>query len=306
MYTLSLAGAMSLVGAAAANAANVFNPTYMPKAGEGYVKGGTAFVMTSEDAETTAGKSSDKETDDGLANVNSFGFEFGYGIFNGLTLKVANNTAPRHGSYSYSMFNNPETTLALNYRILDDQNKLDVYFAWDVQFADKDADYDSNWVNLGVKFGQDLGNFAYNVGAEINYALSAETEGFEDDGTGTGKFIKVKRELDSGLMYGLNADLMYKFNDKLSGNFDLALTMYSDLDETSKGEGVSYKKTYEYDLSYKAGLALNYQLRENTTLRGKLAYETLGSGEWKDNGEDKGDTAKSDDISLGFEVAVAF
>lgn len=295
MYTLSLAGAMSLVGAAAANAANVFNPTYMPKAGEGYIKGGTAFVMTSEDGIEDSGVK--EEVDDGIKNVNDFSFEFGYGIFNGLTLKVANSTAPRHGSYSYKLFSNPETTLALNYRILDDQNKLDVYFAWDVQFADKDADYDSNWFNLGVKFGQDLGNFAYNVGAEVSYGLKAEA--IDDDGD--------KNELDAALMYGLNADLMYKFNDKLSGNFDLALTMYSDVDASYKEAGLG-KTSYEYDLSYKAGLALNYQLKENTTLRGKLSYETLGSGEWKDKDGtgDKGDTAKSDNISLGFEVAVAF
>lgn len=294
MYTLSLAGAMSLVGAAAANAANVFNPTYMPKAGEGYIKGGTAFVMTSEDGEEDySGKK--RKTDDGLKNINDFFFEFGYGIANGLTLKVANSTAPRHGSFSYGKFSNPETTLALNYRILDDQNKLDVYFAWDVQFADKDAAFDSNWFNLGVKFGQDLGQFAYNVGAEVNYGLKAEIKVGAD-----------KVELDAPLMYGLNADLMYKFSDKLSGNFDLALVMYGDIDQTNKS--TNFKTAYEYDLSYKAGLAVNYQLRENTTLRGKLAYETLGSGEWKDKDGtgDKGDTAKSDNISLGFEVAVAF
>lgn len=277
--TLSMVSALSLAAAANANAAvNVMDPTYMPKAGEGYLKASTTFLNISDDSD-----------DDGISNVNRNQFQAGFGLGNGFTLQIG--TTPERGSVSYDK--DFQATVGLNYRIIDTNNKLDVYAAWDMQLADKDADYDSNQFNLGVKFGQDHGSITYNVGAELNYTLSAESEG--------GSTFKMEK--DSVLSYGINGEVMFKINDKFSTNLNLALLMYGDQDLTNKI--ASTKGTMEYDMSYRAGLALNYQFRDNVTLTGKLSYETFNEGEEK-WGNTKTDHDSIDEIGLGFGVAVAF
>lgn len=298
--TLSLVSAMSLAAAASANAASVVNPTYMPGAGEGYLKASTTFRSISDDTVTNA--------DDGIDNVNLNEFEAGFGFGSGLSFHFG--TTPIRGSSSYSLSamsavgskyaggvqDDPyQTTVGLNYRILDDANKLDLYLDWDVQFADQDSSFDSNRVNLGIKFGQDLASIAYNVGFELNYNMSSDIK------SGAGKLEK-----DASLDYGLNGEVMFKINDKFSTNLNLALLMYSDIDYDDKDPSDPAKYTQELDLSYRFGVAFNYQLRENVALTGKISYEEFAKGALKAKDGGKVDVDGLTELGVGFGVAVAF
>lgn len=225
---------------------------------------------------STSKVSGNPDTDTETLDVN-------YQIFYSLMDQLKIGLAP---TYSYSKTDGSsaksgfvEPSIVAQYRLLDGA-EAPLYLDLALDFSPALGESENTnqlrgntQVSLGVKAGQDLGDFAYAVSPRIIYQTTTHNKNAEDS--------------DSTLLYEIAAEAQYDFNEKFSVIGEAAYYVIPDQTNSTTtvendlvllaGAGVKYSIIYEMALS----LTANYLHSEGNVKApgfGNFSYKSSGFG----------------------------
>jgi hypothetical protein len=268
--------------------ASSFNPVYLPEAKEAFLKSELRYISN----QTETGESGNSKDLDLFGGTWGDSFDFGYGISDKLTFRVART--PINSIYNLLNYYTSTPALGLTYRVMNSGLTFDLLADWGIALAKHtDEDYpnsprikteeEANAFHLAARLGKKGEKFSFAGTAGVIYVTPSENEYIQTSGV-----LGWLNKLDSRTDYYLKLNTSYNMSERmnLGGAFVYSQIGEQELDGSGIWGATDQTRYEDQKPHMYFEVSGDYQLKENVNIQTFLGYTPeVKTGTSKDNND---------------------